>query len=173
MQKILLILIVVYCCIGNIHSQSQNEIFSEQYEKLHAACSNSNLNSIEKILSENPDCINIKGKDNKSALHIATESGNLDICTYLLQQCADIESQDNQSLTPVWYAVGGGNIDIVKLFVENGANYDTRGSTRVTSAFLFSIMKGQLDSKISHVSRSNTNHKCIKFRNVEKSSGDI
>ena len=139
----ILILILLYTF--NTYAQEKRDITEELIIEFQQACISNNLEKVKLILNETPGIINSRNKEQKTALFLASGKANIEVCKLLIEQGADIEAESN-SLTPIWEAVGSGNLDVVKLLVESGADYDTKGKSRVTSAFLRSIMKGQIET---------------------------
>lgn len=139
------ILIITFLCFCNTYAQEKKDITDELIIEFQQACISNNLEKVKLILSKTPEFINSRNKEQKTALFLASGKANFEVCKFLIEQGADIEAESN-SLTPIWEAVGSDNLDIVKLLVESSADYDTKGKSRVTSAFLRSIMKGQIET---------------------------
>ena len=139
------ILILTLLCFCNNYAQEKKNITEELIIEFQQACISNNLEKVKLILSETPEIINSRNEEQKTALFLASGKANFEVCKFLIEKGANIEAESN-SLTPIWEAVGSGNLDIVKLLVESGADYDTQGKSRVTSAFLRSIMKGQIET---------------------------
>jgi len=100
--------------------------------------------------------INHKFDNNKTALHLACEAGNLEIATLLIQnkRYKNEKSDPSQSPihapayyvneksdslhTPLYSATYSGNIALIELLIKNGANINTaniHGITPIMSAF--------------------------------------
>lgn len=59
-----------------------------------------------------------------TALDIAAGQGRLDSCRWLISQDADINRGFGESATPIFSAIYGRSLEVVKLFVEEGARLD-------------------------------------------------
>lgn len=59
-----------------------------------------------------------------TALDIAAGQGRLDSCKWLIAQSADINRGFGKCATPIFSAIYGKSIEVVKLFVEEGARLD-------------------------------------------------
>jgi ankyrin repeat protein len=60
-------------------------------------------------------------EDGKRALHLAVCDGHEDAVRCLLAAGVDHEARDKEGNTPLFYAVSGGFVSIVKLLLEAGA----------------------------------------------------
>ena len=63
-----------------------------------------------------------RGLEKRTALHHATEHGNLQICEILIESGADINKKDARQHPPLWFAAINGNIDICHLLIYHGAD---------------------------------------------------
>lgn len=67
-------------------------------------------------------------RENGTLLHIAVENNNLEIARYLLSEHVSIETRNSAARSPLMLAAEMGNLEVVKLLVENGAYlYPDRG----------------------------------------------
>ena len=108
---------------------------------------------LEQLISCEPN------RNGKTALHLASESGNLmmvkflikagaqiqakasdggtplhfanssDVAKYLIDSGSEIETKDKNGHTPLMCAVANGNIDAVKCLIENGAEIEAKSTT--------------------------------------------
>ena len=70
--------------------------------------------------------INIRGKKGKSPLHFAAMYGRMEITKILLASGAFVDLEDENGNTPLSDAVfnSKGNTEIIKLLLDNGANFN-------------------------------------------------
>lgn len=59
-----------------------------------------------------------------TALDIAAGLGRIDACMWLIEQNADLNRGFGQSATPIFSAIYGKSLEVVKLFVAKGARLD-------------------------------------------------
>lgn len=63
----------------------------------------------------------------KSALHIAVASGQIEMIELLLSsKHTDINAEDKERATPIFYSVSKKNLEILKYLAEKGANLNHR-----------------------------------------------
>jgi ankyrin repeat protein len=63
---------------------------------------------------------NVQGET--ALLHSVDQVCNINIVKALLEHGAAVNEPSNQGLTPLYWAVRGGHVDVVKLLLQNGAN---------------------------------------------------
>lgn len=81
---------------------------------------------IKLIVAQGAD-VNVSNNFGKTALMLAAEYGQTENVNDLLRGNAKVNVIDNHGNTPLWFALGAeGNIQAVKLLVENGANVKTK-----------------------------------------------
>ena len=61
-----------------------------------------------------------------SALHDAAQTGQVDVCEYLLQQGADVDVQTNKGTSSMHLAAKCNHADVIKLLYQHGANVELR-----------------------------------------------
>ena len=65
---------------------------------------------------------NIQDHKGRTALHFATDSGDLFLVKLLLQHGANVNAQDFEGKTPLYYGVEKNHVQIVSLLLDQGAN---------------------------------------------------
>ena len=96
-----------------------------------------NLDSIKKIISENPGRINDKDKDGNTFLHIAVRAGNDDIVKFLLSKGADVNIKNNDGETPIQIVAPSSNPEVVIQLVSEGAEINVKNSIGKTPLHYF------------------------------------
>ena len=91
-------------------------------ENIHEAAKTGDLDSLKKILSENPSLVNSLDKDKMTPLHYAVDAGNLKAASLLISHRADVNSVNYKTETPLHIAAYEGNADAVKLLLEHKAD---------------------------------------------------
>ena len=84
--------------------------------------------------------INLNTTDDKgrTALHIAVETGALDIVSLLISQGAKIDVQDNRGRTPLLIAVNNDDLETIQLLSDAGADFsitDKEGNSPASISF--------------------------------------
>lgn len=94
------------------------------YNSLHLAVKTKNI-AIVKAISNVVSNFDTKNKKGETALHIAINYQYNDIVEHLLEQGADPNISDSDSnFSPVHYAVGWNNYEILKLLIKHGSKID-------------------------------------------------
>lgn len=118
---------------------------------LHSAAADGNL-EIVKLLVERGANLNLCDRQGISTLALAVRySGNLDVARYLLQKLAAqgdknsyITAVDIRGQTVLHAAAAGGNLGIVKLLIEEGADLGLRDK-KGNSALSWAVQGGSMD----------------------------
>jgi len=123
---------------------------------LHISCSYIHTFAITKLLVENGADVNDKDIDGLTPLHmVCMYQEEIKTAELLIQNGAEINIKDNEGWTPVMYAALYGNIELMKLLMENDADIDLENDTGYSlwemkrtdgSNILFNFVKdGDLD----------------------------
>lgn len=92
-------------------------------------------------------------------LLIATESGDLERMRALLAKRADIQAVNAQGWTPLHVAAAGGNVDVIGLLLQHGANVNAAsniGATPLDNALTYSRSQAVADLLRQHGAEGNT-----------------
>lgn len=88
---------------------------------LHWAAQSGHV-EVAKVLVEAGMAIDDVTSDGAStALEIAAGQGDLEMCRWLLDQGADVNRNYGKGATPIFDAIYGENLELVRLFVDRGA----------------------------------------------------
>jgi hypothetical protein len=79
-----------------------------------------------KLLIENGVNVNSQNTFGRTPLHVAVESGNLNLVKLLIEKGANLDIQDRDGRTPLHMAAMSNSLDIVKLLIEKGADVNVK-----------------------------------------------
>lgn len=85
------------------------------------AAKNNDYNLVQNLLQNTN--VDFKDKNGKTALFYAVLEHNIDLCTLLIENGANIYIRDDRNLMPIHYAMLIKNNDIIDLFYENNFKY--------------------------------------------------
>ncbi|MDP8218042.1 MAG: ankyrin repeat domain-containing protein, partial [Candidatus Theseobacter exili] len=91
-------------------------------EDMFTAIENNNLETLESIIKQNPQLINVKDKDELNPLHCALLKSNTEIAKLLILQGANVNSASSNCVSPMFLAAHLGNVEIAQLLLVKGAN---------------------------------------------------
>jgi uncharacterized protein len=111
---------------------------------LHIAAKRSRISSMKFLIESGAD-INLKcGTFNGSPLNIACGYGSVDCVKFLISQGANFD-YDEPEKNPLFSAIHGGNIEIVKVLIDHGVNlmisYNGK-SMKDVDAYEFAMERG-------------------------------
>jgi len=91
------------------------------------------MTTVRQLLDENPELANMREQKSLTPLHVAAQSGDLDLAALLLDRGAHLEAQSAETgSTPLKYAVFFAQIDMVKMLLQKGADVENSGGTSRT-----------------------------------------
>ncbi|KAH6889253.1 ankyrin repeat-containing domain protein [Thelonectria olida] len=90
------------------------------------------LPTVELLLQYGADVGSINRRLNESALHVCAETGFCEMARILLDHGAQVDFRDLRGRTPLFKAVSGRRIDMIKLLLEYGAAKDIQTDQGVT-----------------------------------------
>jgi ankyrin repeat protein len=67
--------------------------------------------------------INARDSEGKTVLHVAAQSGHVEIVDALLQRNIDVNALDDHQWTPLHLAAHEGQLDVIQLLLEKGADF--------------------------------------------------
>ncbi|CAE7242050.1 Mtpn [Symbiodinium natans] len=99
-----------------------NAIFclSQQISLSSSRCQKWLVLAVERSVAEGAS-VNAVDVHGWSALHYSAQSGQLEVCKFLLQQGSDINGTLNDFSTPLMLAVEEGHLNVAQLLLSNGA----------------------------------------------------
>lgn len=93
------------------------------------AINEGDISKLKSYLESGRFDVNKSDNHGRSALHIASCRGQIDVVTLLLKHGADVMKLDKHGNTPLHWC---GHLDVVELLIENGANVFKRNSIGAT-----------------------------------------
>ena len=76
--------------------------------------------------------IDEKEKDHKTALHLASENGHLDVVQLLLYKGASVDAKDINEMTPLHLSSKNAHLDVVQLLLDERASVDAKDINEMT-----------------------------------------
>jgi len=80
------------------------------------------INSIINLVESGVDINKKYGYFHETLLHLAAQNNWIETVQYLVSKGADVNARDRFNYTPLHDAAYGGHMDIIKCFLENGAD---------------------------------------------------
>jgi ankyrin repeat protein len=78
------------------------------------------------MIGRHPELAGIADRDGALPLHYAADSGQIDICRFLLDRGASTDSMDGRGATPLHYAASKGHSDAAELLLSAGADVNAK-----------------------------------------------
>ena len=117
------------------------EIFAQGCMLLQQAALG-NQEAMEKILAKFPDLVNFRDYDRRTALHVASSEGNLDICKFLIKRGARANRSDRWGGSPLDDAHRHRQTPVIAYLRKLGAS---TGSTNNLTNFITAAAAGDVD----------------------------
>ncbi|MCM1252111.1 MAG: family 43 glycosylhydrolase [Clostridium sp.] len=103
---------------------------------LQKAIEDKNLNEVERILVENPPCIDEKTKDGVPLALYAAKAGDFPIVKYIVEYSrASMNTVDDENRTILHYAAMSGNLEMNRYLVEKVGMSITAGDTNLVTPY--------------------------------------
>jgi ankyrin repeat protein len=110
--------------------------------EIHDAVRAGDLEKVRMLLESHADWLNSPDQNQKTPLHLALESGHIDIARYLIEKGADINLKDKDKAAPLHNAAYLGNLEIVDLLLNKGAAALNEGNFRGQTPLHFACERG-------------------------------
>jgi ankyrin repeat protein len=111
-------------------------------DEIHAAVRTGDLEKVKALLESHGEWLNKPDQNQKTPLHLALESGHIDMARYLIEQGADINLLDKDKSSPLHNAAYLGRLEIVDLLLKKGAASLNEGNFRGQTPLHFACEKG-------------------------------
>ncbi len=106
---------------------------------IHEAVKTGDLQKVQELIKNDPDLVNLKDISGRTPLHWAARNDHLNIVKFLVNNGADVNAEDNQGISPLFYSVWlGGNYEIAECLVNIGADVNFKRSNGQTLLYLAS-----------------------------------
>lgn len=104
-----------------------------RFEDPFMAAYHRGLESLRRMVKEDPDVVREYDSLGRTALHYAALGGNSEIAEFLISKGAEVDARDKQEETPLHTAVSHGNLDVAEVLVRHGADVNAREEGVLTS----------------------------------------
>jgi len=111
-------------------------------DEIHDAVRSGNLEKIRTLLESHSEWLNSPDQNRRTPLHLALESGHINIARHLIDQGADINLKDTDRATPLHNAAYLGNLEVVDLLLKKGATSINEGNYRGQKPLHLACEKG-------------------------------
>lgn len=89
--------------------------------EIHDAAENGDLETVKKLISENPAMLEAPDREGKTPLHYAAAKGHLNVVEFLVSKGANVNARNSSGATPLYLAKGFGRKDVVEFLTKHGA----------------------------------------------------
>ena len=102
------------------------------FDAMAHACENQNLACIEVLLQNGAKINGGVGKEKLTPLHYSASRGNFELCEFLIEKKAKINSKDKFKRSPLVMAVRNGHLKVASLLLSKGADWNQGDSSSNT-----------------------------------------
>ena len=96
---------------------------------LHDAARKGDLSTCKCLIKSTGADVNARDADKEQPLHVAAESGHVEVCKYLIENGADGLSEGSLKRQPIHYAARKGHVSVCEYLIKStGANVNARDS---------------------------------------------
>ncbi|KAL3310870.1 hypothetical protein Ciccas_010559 [Cichlidogyrus casuarinus] len=133
------------------------------FSPLHLACMNGHFTVSEILCSRASVAVDARTKVDKTALHLASQKGYLDIVQLLLNFGADVNAKDMLLMTALHWACENRHLPVISLLLDHGAdlyavNKFSLDATQIAIKNGFNDVLNLLQSRDPNVQNSNVCH---------------
>src|SRR5690606_1398910 len=100
--------------------------------EIHNAIQKGDITQIKKLISADPNCINVKDNDGITPLSAAILAGKRPVIDLLISKGADIAVKDEEGITALHLAATAGDAATVRQLLAKGANPSVKSNTGFT-----------------------------------------
>ncbi|MCX6558445.1 MAG: ankyrin repeat domain-containing protein, partial [Candidatus Aminicenantes bacterium] len=95
-----------------------------QAAEIHKAASAGDLETVKRLLEQNPKLLQEMDENGRTPLHWACRGVHFDLVKYLVERGADVNARDNGAMAPLHSVASRGHLDAAKLLLAAGARVD-------------------------------------------------
>lgn len=107
---ILIILLIINCAI---HAA-----------EIHDAAENGDLETVKRLIGENPNLLEAPDREGKTPLHYAAAKGHLNVVEFLVSKGANVNARNSSGVTPLYLAKGFGRKEVVEFLTKHGGSVE-------------------------------------------------
>jgi len=119
--------------------------FAEYQKNIPRAAQANDVGKVRSLLSDGVSPNQTQENGGTAGMHIAAQTGNLQIMAVLYKAGADINQRDNLGNTPLEYAAEHAHTEAVKLLLDLKANVEVENKNGMTP-LMFAAKAGDIDS---------------------------
>src|SRR4030043_1674919 len=97
-----------------------------QAQDIYTASYNGDLETIKRLIEENPELVNSRNSLGRFPLEMAAQTGQIDIIKFLLENGADVNLNRVGATALHMAALYGGKTELIALLLEAGADINAR-----------------------------------------------
>ncbi|MGC8743255.1 MAG: ankyrin repeat domain-containing protein [Verrucomicrobiia bacterium] len=90
--------------------------------EIHTAAENGDLETVKKLVGQNPELINLPDREGKTPLHYASAKGQLAVVEWLVKNGANVNARNSSGITPLYLAKGFGKKDVAEFLEKHGGS---------------------------------------------------
>merc|ERR1712137_275932 len=109
-----LIVVLVICCLSVVAEESEGNL-----ETLLKDIELGNVHRVESAIEANENLLNHPHTDGNTALHLAAQTGDVDLVNMLLDNDADVNIQNDKGATPLHLAIINNFPAVVRLLLPH------------------------------------------------------
>jgi ankyrin repeat protein len=111
-------------------------VFSAISQDIHQAAKSGEFEKVKASIEEDHGLVNAKDDRGRTPLHLAAESGHIEIVEFLISSGAEINVADVNSNTPLHYTATAGKVEAAEFLLAKGAEVDARNHEKCTPLHL-------------------------------------
>ena len=116
---------------GAASARADLSLFGDYYDNIPRAVAKGDVGAVQRLLADGTTPQQVD-ENNRTGLHVAAITGNLQIFAMLVKAGAKLDAQDPLGNTPLHYAAAGGQIEMVRLMLALHAPIDAQNKQGLT-----------------------------------------